>query len=356
MKHILITILLAAGAAAPACKKNSPPNDPPPPPPKTAVVSTFAGDGTDAYVNGPLLSAGFQTPVGVAISSEGTLYIADYNGRRIRKISRGQVSLLAGDGKFGPKDGAGDTAEFVDPYRIEVDPGGNVYVTDMADARVRRITPNGMVSTYAGTGVPGFKNGDASIAQFSEGIGGIAIGTQGDVYIDDTNNGRIRRISAAGQVSTFAGREQKGFVDGDTSVAQFLDPNAILFDKQGNMYVADNGNYVIRKITPTGMVSRFSGAGTHGMADGDAGTAQFHFIYDMVIDKNGNILLTDGDRVRKVNPLGQVSTIAGSTTGYADGDGSAAKFNYPAGLAIDTEGNLYVADAMNNRIRKITFK
>ena len=351
MKYILLTILFAAAA----CKKNSPPTDQPPPQ-KIAVVSTLTGDGTDAFVDGPLPSARFQTPVGIAISSGGILYVADYNGRRIRKISGGQVSRLAGDGNFGTKDGAGDTAEFVDPYRIEVDPDGNVYVTDMADARVRRITPDGMVSTYAGTGIPGFKNGDVSIAQFSEGIGGIAIGARGDVYIDDTNNGRIRRISSAGQVSTFAGREQKGYVDGDTSVAEFLDPNAILFDKQGNMYVADNGNYLIRKITPTGMVSRFSGAGTHGMADGDAGTAQFHFIYDMVMDKDGNILLTDGDRIRKVNPSGQVSTIAGSTTGYADGDGSTAKFNYPAGLAIDAEGNLYVADAMNNRIRKITFK
>jgi len=354
MKYILFIALLATAAVA--CKKDHPPIDQPPPSPKTAVVSTFAGDGTDAYLNGPLLSARFHTPVDIAISAGGTLYVADYNGRRIRKISGGQVSLLAGDGNFGTRDGAGDTAQFVDPFRIEVDPVGNVYVMDMADARVRRIAPNGIVSTFAGTGVPGFRNGDASVAQFGEGMGGIAIGARGDIYIDDTNNGRIRRISAAGQVSTFAGREQKGFVDGDTSVAEFLDPNAILFDKQGNMYVADNGNYFIRKITPAGMVSRFSGAGTHGMADGDAGTAQFLFIYDMVMDREGNILLTDGDRIRKVNASGQVSTIAGSTTGYADGDGTTAQFNYPAGLAIDVDGNLYVADAMNNRVRKISFK
>jgi len=352
MKHLLFITLIALTA----CRKDHPPVDPPPPPPKTAVVSTFAGDGTDAYLDGPLQSARFHTPVDIAISAGGTLYVADYNGRRIRKISGGQVSLLAGDGNFGTKDGAGDTARFVDPYRIEVDPGGNVYEMDMADARIRRITPNGIVSTYAGTGVPGFRNGDVSIAQFSEGMGGIAIDAQGDVYIDDTNNGRIRKISAVGQVSTFAGREQKGFVDGDTSVAEFLDPNAILFDLDGNMYVADNGNYCIRKITPAGKVSRFSGAGTHGMTDGDAGTAQFFFIYDMVMDKEGNILLTDGDRIRKVTPLGQVTTIAGSTTGYADGDGPMAKFNYPAGLAIDADGSLYVADAMNNRIRKISFK
>jgi len=139
-------------------------------------------------------------------------------------------------------------------------------------------------------------------------------------------------------------------------VAEFLNPNAILFDKQGNMYVADNGNYCIRKITAAGIVSRFTGMGTHGMADGAAGTAQFHYITDMVIDKDGNLLLCDGDRIRKVTPTGEVSTIAGSSTGYSDGDGSTAQFNYPAGLAIDAEGDLYVADAMNNRIRKISFK
>jgi len=357
MKYILCPALVVATAliTAPACRKGNSGNGQPPPE-KTAVVSTFAGDGTDAYLNGPLLSARFHTPIDIAISGGGTLYVADYNGRRIRKISAGQVSLLAGDGNFGTKNGAGDTAQFVDPYRIEVDAGDNVYVTDQADARVRQIAPNGMVSTYAGTGVPGFNNGDVSVAQFSVGMGGIAIGTQGDVYIDDTNNGRIRKITAAGGVSTFAGRDKKGFVDGDTSIAEFLNPNAILFDKQGNMFVADNGNYCIRKITPTGIVSRFSGAGTHGTADGDAGTAQFFYIYDMVTDKEGNILLTDGDRVRKVDPSGKVSTIAGGGTGYADGDGATARFNYPAGLAIDAEGNLYIADAMNNRIRKISFK
>jgi sugar lactone lactonase YvrE len=352
---ILHAVLLAAIATA--CRKgNSGGNQAPPPPEKKATVSTFAGDGTDAYLDGPLLSAKFHTPIDVAISADGILYVADYNGRRIRKISGGQVSLLAGDGTFGSRNGAGDTAQFVDPYRIEVDPGGNVYVMDQADSRVRRITPSGVVSTYAGTGVPGFKDGDATVAQFADNMGGIAIGTGGSIYIDDTFNGRIRKISAAGQVSTFAGKETKGFVNGDTSVAEFLNPNGILFDRQGNMYVADNGNYCIRKITPAGIVSRFTGMGTNGTGDGGPGVAQFYYINDMVMDKEGNLLLCDGDRIRKVTPTGEVSTIAGSTTGYADGDGLTAKFNYPAGLAIDAEGSLYVADAMNNRVRKVSFK
>jgi len=350
-------ILCAAFFAAivTSCKKGDP-GRPPLPSGKKVMVTTFAGDGTDGWRDGPLLSAHFETPIDVAISPDGTLYVADYNDRRIRKISGGQVSVLAGDGNFGSKDGAGDTAEFVDPYRIEVDGGGNVFEIDQADSRVRRITPAGIVSTYAGSGTAGFRDGDVSVALFAQGMGGIAIGEQGDIYIDDTNNGRIRKISADGQVRTFAGRPSKGFVEGDTSVAQFLNPNAILFDRQGNMFVADNGNYCIRKITPGGQVSRLTGTGVGGMADGGPGVAQFHYIYDMVLDRDGNLLLSDGDRIRKVTPSGEVSTIAGSTTGFADGEGAEAKFNYPAGLAIDGSGDLYVADAMNNRVRKISFK
>ena len=359
MKHksIIRCVVLVASLFI-ACKKGNSGGDqaPPPPAPKKAIVSTFAGEGTGANLDGPLLSAKFYTPSDIAISANGTLYVADYNGRRIRKIAGGQVSVLAGDGNFGPRDGAGDMARFVDPYRIEVGPDGYIYVMDQADYRVRRITPDGEVSTYVGSGVSGFKNGDIATALFRQGMGGITMDAQGAVYIDDTQNGRIRKISG-GQVSTYAGKETKGFVDGDTSVAQFLNPNAILFDKQGNMYVADNGNYCIRKITPTGMVSRFSGMGTRGTTDGAAGTAQFQYIYDMVIDKDGNLFIGDDARIRKVSPAGEVSTIAGNTTaGYADGDGSVALFNYPAGLAIDVEGSLYVADANNNRIRKITFK
>jgi len=358
LKRIILYVVLFT-AAATACKKSDSGDSrvpPPPPPEKKFIVSTFAGDGTAAYLDGPLLSAKFATPSDIAISADGILYVADYNSRRIRKITGEQVSLLAGDGHFGTRNGAGDTAQFVDPFRIEVDAGGNVYVMDQADARVRRITPAGMVSTYAGTSVSGFKDGDVSIALFRQGMGGIAMGAQGAIYIDDTQNGRIRKISATGQVSTFAGKETRGFVDGDTSVAKFLNPNAIVFDKQGNMYVADNGNYCIRKITPAGMVSRFTGLGMTGMADGGPGVAQFQYINDMVINNDGNLFLCDGDRIRKVTPTGEVSTIAGSSTGYADGDGPTAKFNYPAGLAIDAEGNLYVADAMNNRVRKISFK
>jgi len=352
-KFILFVVLLSAAGFA--CRKGSSGGGQSQPYDKVSV-STFAGDGKDAYANGPLLSARFRSPVDVAISSDGIIYVSDYSNHRIRKISGGQVSLLAGIGNWGTTNGAGNVAEFKDPYRIEVDAAGNVYVLDQNNPHVRQITPLGDVSVFAGTDVPGFRNGDAVIAQFALDQGGLAFDAQGNLYIDDSFNGRIRKISLAGQVSTFAGKETEGFVEGDTSVAQFRYPDGILFDKQGNMYVADNGNFCIRKITSAGVVSVFTGARTKGTADGGPGVAQFSYINDMVMDKDGNFLLSDEHRIRKISPAGEVSTLAGSTAGYAEGNGATAKFNYPAGIALDAEGNLFVADALNNRVRKISFK
>jgi len=349
---IYITLITAAGSA---CKKGNPGVNPNPVENKI-TVSTLAGNGTDAFANGPVLSAEFDEPIDVAYSAGGIIYVSDYNNRRIRKISGGQVSVLAGNGSWGTTNGASNVAEFKDPYRIEVDAAGNVYVLDQNNPHVRQITPLGDVSVFAGTDVPGFRDGDALIAQFALDQGGITFDTHGNMYIDDTFNGRIRKISLTGQVSTFAGKETVGLVNGDTSVAQFQYADAILFDKQGNMLVADNGNFCIRKITPAGQVSKFTGTGTNGTSDGGPGVAQFHYINDMVIDKDGNLILSDENRIRKVTPEGVVSTIAGSTAGYADGDGATAKFNYAGGLAIDPDGNIYVADALNNRIRKISFK
>lgn len=359
---LLYIVLVFAAIASLAilftsCNKGNSGGDRAPGLPESKVsVSTFAGDGTDAYLDGPLLSARFHTPVDVAIASDGVIYVSDYNGRRIRKISGGQVSLLAGNGNFGDTNGAGDVAEFKDPYRIEVDAAGDVFVLDQNNPHIRMITRNGFVAVFAGTAVPGFKDGYALIAQFALDQGGITFDAQGNMYISDTFNGRIRKISLAGQVSTFAGKETVGFIDGDTSVAEFRYADGILFDKQENMLVADNGNFCIRKITPAGIVSRFTGTGTNGTADGGAGTAQFHYINDMVMDKDGNIFLSDENRIRKVTPEGVVSSIAGGDAGYVDGDGATARFNYPAGMAIDGEGNLYIADALNNRVRKVSFK
>ncbi|HZZ75637.1 MAG TPA: hypothetical protein VFE04_06885, partial [Puia sp.] len=159
-----------------------------------------------------------------------------------------------------------------------------------------------------------------------------------------------------GQVSTYAGMEAEGFTNGNSGNAQFRYPAAIAFDKPGNLFVADGGNFCIRKITTDGMVSTFAGSGTGGTADGDPVTAQFYAINDMVADNKGNLYVADDNRIRRIAPDGTVSTIAGDSAGYQDGEGSAARFHGIGGLGIDASGNLYVADIANNRIRKVSFQ
>lgn len=323
---------------------------------KKVVVSTVAGDGVDGFLNGAASSARFDTPVDVAVAADGSIYVADYNNHRIRKIAGGQVTTFAGSGTYGIVNGDGQSAQFKDPYRIAVDGGGNVFMLDQVDPRVRKISPASDVTTYAGTDQSGFQNGSALQAQFQVNAEGLTADAQGNVYVGDTFNERIRKISVAGEVSTQAGNGTEGFTDGDLTTAQFRFPDGIAIDAQGNIYVGDGGNFCIRKVTPAGVVSRFAGSGTKGTADGNAANSQFDSIIDLAVDSQGNLFVIDGNRIRKVTSQGVVSTIAGSTEGFADGDGIMAKFKAPFGLAIDAQNNIYVADANNNRIRKITIQ
>jgi sugar lactone lactonase YvrE len=308
---------------------------------KKYVVSTIAGDGSDAFADGPVLSAKFHNPVDVAVTSDGTIYVADYNDHRIRKITGGQVYTLAGSDSTGVVNGDGGMARFNNPYRIATDQAGNCYVLDQIDPRIRKITAAGYVTTYAGAASPGFLDGASLVAQFAVNAEGIAVDGTGNVYVGDTFNGRIRKITPAAQVNT---------------VAQFNYPGAVACDRQGNIYVVEEGNLRIRKIATDGVISTLAGSGTRGDKDGDGATAEFDQMGDLVADSQGNLYLIDGERIRKITPAGVVSTIAGSTAGYADGDGADAKFKEPGGLGIDAQDNIYVADINNNRIRKISFE
>jgi sugar lactone lactonase YvrE len=321
---------------------------------KKVTVTTIAGNGSDAFVDGPALSAKFDSPVDVAVAADGIIYVADFNNHRIRKIVGGQVSTLAGNDSFGIKNGNGVLAQFKYPYRIAVDAGGSIYVCDQVDTRIRRISLTADVITYAGTNQPGFLNGDALTARFEGNAEGIAVDALGNVYLGDTFNQLIRKISTASQVTTFAGSTE-GFTDGNGGTAQFRYPGGITCDENGNVYVADGGNFSIRKITADGAVTTLAGNGQRGNSDGRGKSAQFSLIGDMVADRDGNLYVADDQRIRKIRPDGTVTTIAGSTSGYEDGDGSSAKFHDPFGLGVDAQGNVYVADVNNNRIRKISF-
>ena len=287
------------------------------------------------------------------MTDDGIIYVADGLNHRIRKIAAGQVSTFAGNGNQGVINGVGTGAEFSIPSRLSTDIAGNLYALDAANPPVRQVTPTAFVAVHAGTGIRGFKDGPAVIAQFNQGFG-IVTDAQGNIYIGDTGNRRIRQINAAGQVITIAGNGMSGFVNGNAGAAQFLFPAGIVIDKQGNLLVADQ--HRIRKITPAGIVSTFAGNDEPGFADGQADVAQFTLIEDLVLDGKGNIYASDNNRIRQISPQGIVTTIAGSDEGFADGDGAVAKFNIVQGLGIDKHGNIYVADANNNRIRKLSFE
>jgi serine/threonine-protein kinase len=219
---------------------------------------------------------------------------------------------------------------------------------------VRKISPAAFVSVVAGSGATGFADGGVDTAKFEKECSGIDTDEQGNIYVLDWKNRRIRKISITGQVTTIVGNGNAAFIDGDAHVAQLLDPAGLVMDKQGNLFIGDGNR--IRKITPAGVVSTIAGKDSIGYRDGQANAALFSSIIDMVMDEQGNIYASDENHIRKITPQGEVSTIAGSVAGYNDGEGSFAKFNGPTGLGIDKQGNIYVADDHNNRIRKISFE
>jgi len=314
----------------------------------TGVVSTFAGNG---------YAEQFSSPSGIAVDATGNLYVADFGNNRIRKITpAGVVSTLAGSGTAGFADGAGTTAQFHRPIDVAVDASGNVYVADWRNHSIRKITPAGVVSTLAGSGEFGFADGEGSAALFHA-PSGVAVDASDNVYVADLNNHLIRKITSTGVVSTLAGNWGNiGFADGEGETVQFCGPFGVALDASGNVYVADNGNNRIRKITPAGVVSTLAGSGTAGLADGVGADAQFHYPNGVAVDTSGNVYVADTSNclIRKITPTGVVSTLAGGGTGIsANGDGATATFSGPIDVAVDSSGNVYVVELNAHHIRKI---
>jgi len=319
------------------------------------VASTLVGS-TEGFADGTGTEAQFHFPRGVAVDSRGNVYVADGDNHRIRRITpAGVVSIFAGSTE-GFADGIGTEAQFDFPSGVAVDSSGNVYVADSGNHRIRRITPAGVVSTLAGTGTEGFADGAGNTAQFEDPYD-LAVDSFGNVYVVDFRNQRIRKITPAGVVSTLAGTGIRGHADGTGTEAQFNGPTGVAVDSSGSIYVADQGNHLIRKITPAEVVSTLAGTGTEGFANGPGTMAQFHYPLGVAVDSSGNVYVADiaNHRIRKITPAGVVSTFVGTgSAGHADGTGAEAQFNLPLGVAVDSSGNVYVADAHNHRIRKIT--
>jgi type II secretory pathway pseudopilin PulG/sugar lactone lactonase YvrE len=318
------------------------------------VVSTLAGSGTAGFTDGTGAAAQFDTPAGVAVDASGTVYLADAFNHRIRKISpAGVVSTLAGSGTPGSSDSTGTAAQFNTPLGVAVDSYGTVYVADSYNNLIRKITPAGVVSTLAGS-TAGSSDGTGAAAQFYY-PAGIAVDSSGTVYVADIYNNLIRKITPAGVVSTLAG-STRGFADGTGAAAQFNDPGSVAVDSSGTVYVTDSGNNLIRKISPAGVVSTLAGSGTPGSSDGTGAAAQFNYPFGVAVDTSGTVYVADAynHRIRKITPAGVVSTLAGSTAGFADGTGAAAQFTAPTCVAVGSSGTVYVTDTYNHRIRKIT--
>ena len=322
----------------------------------TAAVSTLAGSGTAGFANETGAAAQFNYPRGVAVDASGNVYVADVTNNRIRKISSaGKVTTLAGSGTSGNANGTGVAAQFNFPYDVAIDASGNVYVTDYMNDRIRKITPAGVVTTFAG-GSEGFADGTGAAAQFNGPIG-IALDASGNLFVADYWNNRIRKITSAGVVTTFAGSTE-GSDDGTGTAAKFNLPCGIAVDASGNMYVADRGNNRIRKITSSGVVTTLAGS-TKGFADGTGTAAKFDSPAGIAVDASGNVYVGDefNHRIRKITSTGVVSTFVGNgTVGFTDGAGATVQFQNPFGVTLDASGNLYVGDTYNHSIRKIVME
>lgn len=330
----------------------------------TNQQTVIAGDGTLGGTDGPAMNAKFGVPLDLAFDRSGTLHIADAGNNTVRKLDpAGNVTTVAGlalESATGHLDGTGAAARFASPIGLAVDQAGNVYVADEGNHCIRKISPDGAVTTLAGKpGEPGTADGMGTAARFIEPTG-LAIDATGALYVTDRLAQVIRRISPTGEVSTFAGlAEQIGTQDGTGPAARFAFPRGICVDRDGNLYVVSAST--VRKISPAGVTTTLAGlADEAGYVDGTGTAARFTGPYAIAVDRAGNVYVTEftdsahTSRLRKITPTGVVSTLAGGDSGYADGSLAAARFHTPRGIACDAQDNLYVADASNQVIRRIT--
>jgi sugar lactone lactonase YvrE len=318
----------------------------------------FSGDG------GPATRANLAGPHGVAVDRQGNVYVVDWHNNRVRKIDRrGIITTFAGRDYahgHGGDGGPANRADLAGPRDVAVDSRGNVYIGETL--RVRRVSPDGTITTLAGTDRCCEALGDggpATAAQLHIAYG-LAVDAAGNVYIADSNTNRVRKVDPNGTISTFAGTGKSGFSGdgGPATSAQLYAPSDVAVDRQGNVYIVDRNNRRVRKVTPNGRISTVAGNGKPGSTpSGRATAASLYQPWGIAIDARGIVYFSDsgGHRVYRLSG-GMLTTVAGTGKGGFSGDGKAAikaKLAYPNGVAVDAKGNLYVVDQWNNRVRKV---
>jgi serine/threonine protein kinase, bacterial len=314
---------------------------------------------------GPALTVAGLDPYNITIDASGSIYVADLSTDKVQKISpAGAVTDVAGTGTGGYSgDGGPATDAQIDgPGSVTIDSAGNIYIPDSKNQRIRKITPNGVINTIAGTGTAGFSgDGGPATAAALHSAEKLAIAPDGTIYIADYDNHRIRRISTSGVIDTVAGTGIAGYAgDGGPASAAKLDgPNDVALTDDGTMYIADLGSDTVRKITPQGVISTVAGSGQSGYSgDGGPATSAKLAVPSVTLGPDGTIYIADygNDRVRKVAPNGTITTIAGTGVEGFSGDGgpaTAAQMKEPSAVAVDATGALYIADDGNSRIRRI---
>jgi glucose/arabinose dehydrogenase len=332
------------------------------------IITTMAGNGTEGYSGdgGPATSAQLNRPRDVEVGEDGSLYIADTNNNRIRKVSvDGAISTIVGTGRSGYSgdEGPAINAQLNRPRDVEVGVDGSLYIADTDNHCIRKVTPDGVISTLTGIGASGYSGdgGPATSAQLAW-PQDVTVGMDGGLYFTDTGNHRIRKVSPDGTISTAVGTGVWGYSGdgGAASRAQLARPRGVSVGADGCLYIGDTENHRIRRVTPDGTITSVAGSGIEGYS-GDGGlaaSAQLAWPRGVALDVEGNLYIADcgNSVIRKVAPDGTITTVAGTgIEGYIGDGGSAtrAELADPHGIVIAEDGSLYISEPRNHCIRKV---
>jgi uncharacterized protein (TIGR03437 family) len=337
---------------------------------QTGTITTVAGNGTQGFSGdgGPATSASLYDPVGVTLDASGNLFIADDYHNRIREVSAsGIITTVAGNGtnSFSGDGGPATSASLNFAPGVTLDASGNLFIADFDNNRIRKVSANGIITTVAGNGSQGF-SGDGGPATSASLYGpfGVALDASGNLFIADSENNRIRKVSTSGTITTVAGNGTYGVFSGDggpaTSASLNL-PIAVTVDSSGNLFIVDAQNNRIRMVSASGIITTVAGNGTRGFSGdgGPATSASLFSPFGAAVDSSGNLFIADGNnnRIRKVSANGIITTVAGSGNQGFSGDGgpaTSASLYLPNSVAVDSAGNIFIGDTGNNRIRKVS--